>query len=333
MDQGQALLYPVAWLDDKDQAVLCRNNVSDYRVIEREVEYDPMSLLQINESSSTHIPQGNLVPQAPLRLTIADKFISYEPFMRLNRLFSCEASAPIVVQNRDSLFRSVRDDISKWKLSLWSRVRHPQELIRISPQFKLWDRFDYEYIPSSTFRQQEWLLCAETLRNFDPIQFSYIDKLVVNMHHNEQFRLDEFKGVIIGSLYRSRVNLYHRFIDQHETDLQNGNNIEGIINKIGDDLSQYIRVYENQAALIDDPLNTLVLWLLLPHVGGNPFKSVSLEYCFFVLSIMLTQHRFPKDDEFKIRQIHANPFNRKPYQDPTYGIPPTSNDYITNKII
>lgn len=327
MDQGQASIDPFNWLENQYNAVLQTGRISTYRSIAREVQYDPTSVLQIEESESTHVPQGQLVQLDPVVMTIEPKFMSYNPFLFPSRLYENIEAQPRVFMNNNVLFDLTYSDITELNLALWARTRVTQELIRESEKYTIYSKIEYEFPQESTFRQQEWILCAEAVRNFNPLRFKELDLCLKTMRLSNVVNVGQIQAIILGVLAAYGMNFYAQFIQQYEMALLNPNpkSIQNTINTLANNLYVFVRKPSNTQLLVSQKLNCMILWLTIPHISGSNIMCPKLDYITFALAIIIVQDRIPKDEEWIARQ-NKNPMPG--IQDPTYYIVPTSVDFL-----
>jgi len=300
MDQGQALINPYNWLDENDHPVILRNQLCVNKTIQREVSYDTQSLLQINESSTTHIPQGQLVSLAPLRIQIQPKHIVYDQFMVENRLTE-NASAQHIVRTTDLLYDDLFEDIKDWELSLWSRSRIVRDILRASSRYSMFAKKMYKIPMNTSVRDQEWILCAETMRNYNPVKYLKLDNIMKYQNFTETNRLEILNVIGIDQKY----NLYNRLISPYDN---SGSTDEMVLN-----LFTFLHNPENEPILINSELDCLILWLLIPKSNLNSM----LNHCLFILSILVLQKRLPSDKEWMKRLEYTSPNNN-----PVFGESP-----------
>lgn len=328
MDNGQFLIDPVTWLENEYMPVFQTSKPSLYRRIGREVEYDPNSLLQIIESTTTHIPQGDVIPLDSLQITIDTKFISYPQFMIQNRLTENVIAQPTVFTNENILFDNVYIDITRQNLSIWARQRMFQELIRENDFFEPYNKVLYDMPYAASFREQEWYLCAETMRNFNPLKYKNLDTILKTSTIIRSVPIDQIIAAVLSDVANaSGISLYHEFVLPYELILQKPNprTIQKKIYEMCARVYQFVKEPRNKQFLLSDKTNCMILWLTLPHIGGSQIVCAELDFVVFALSVVLIAGRFPTDEEWIGRQ-NAN--ERPGEWDPTYKDPPTTITFV-----
>lgn len=314
-DQGQASIGMWNMLEDGNTPTLPRNEIATFRKIHTPVDYDAGSQLQIEFSSTTHIPQGCIVPDSPLRLTLDEKFITYDPFLWRSTANEQIDSMETISDFLFPMFNDMNNNLNNANLVLWSRNRSAQEVVRSSPQYATFTVIEYKWPATASQREQVWVLCAETLRNFDPKSFRDYDGMIETQYNKNRINIDDIRNFMISKM-QVKDNYYLRFIKNSEIYLNTvSNQAVSQLQVISQNIINYVRNPNNHIELLSNPLNILVLWLTAPHVGVVGLSDTDMDYCMFVLAIAVLYKRIPTYEEWNKRIQQGGTFSN----DPSFG--------------
>lgn len=300
-DQGQYSIGPWNWIEESNDPTLPRNETAMYRKMATNVEFDAASQLQIEFSSTTHVPQSGLAPTGALTLTLDDRFISYDMFLFKSPLDDEINAMGVVGDFLFPMWNDMSQSLANANLLLWSRNRITTEIIRASQQYESFTIIQYNIPQAASFRDQIWALCAETLRNYDPQAYKRFDNILIRPQgQSKKINQSQIRNEVLKSIASYKNNFYNQYIAQYEGRL-NAGTLGLNIQELGQKLLQFVRNPNNHLEIISNTLNTLILWLTAPHVESVGLSTPELDYCMFVLAVAVIYKRIPTDEEWMQR--------------------------------
>lgn len=310
-DQGQYTANLYHQIDADGFPVIVRGTDPKNYVAERDQTFNEYTILQIDESQFTHVPQEKLHQQNALVLPIAVEHLQYECFM----IEQPQYVEPVTQMDNLMLLGALNPNMfgagAGTSLLLWSRNRG--------------DKFIRNVGLSNTLRQRElpmpmgngvrvcdciWAL--DTLFNFDKglfgeIHKAQVDRKAVTGWSNIDTVLLFQAMVQAAQLTGGEFEVLKMFTfspeqDKLETLMDTGNTRKQVFTELG------TRLGSLQQQIVGLSLKAkLILWLVLPHASNQSEVVEQFELIMWMIAYSVVYQRWPQQSEYKAPELVGYP--------------------------
>ena len=297
-DQGQYLTSLYNWVTPTGELVIKREEKDTFYVIQREVDFDPHSVIQVIDAEWSHVPQSRLIMDSVSPLILRPERQLNEPIFVQEPEYE-DSGVTGTVATLTPTVTPLSNDLNMQKklFQLWSRFLEPMYILR---------KFQYDsskpklmvqpnITSNLTTRQQIWILAFETLLNYMPTLASvsiYTQlRTTVDIAQCQQ-GIQEVAQVmgIAGS-----DNLYTQLLASSEGTFWSPNSTT-VFSSAAQIVANYMQSNPN---LFTNRDQNLILWLLMPHPTSITQVDRVWHYVMFTLAYQVRNGRQPTNTEFE----------------------------------
>ena len=296
--QGQYLGSLYNQVTAQGELVLEREDDSKFFVILREVDFNPASIVQIEQAEWSHVPQSRLLMDSVQPLIIDKQFQLNEPIMIAEPEFIDPHSAGSFHSLTQTITPQSMMSQTGMEYSLWSKDCALPMVVRLFPNDAGRAKLSIPPNPRANYnmRQSTWLWCFETLLNYNPTKLYghlFFNVLQENIPLERcQQEIQNFAEHFFG--ISKKYDLYTQLIARYESQLSTMVS-KSIYAEVARNVSQQMQATPQ---MFLNRTQCLILWLLMPHPSSPDQVDKTWHYVMFTLAFYVRRLRMPNAEEF-----------------------------------
>ncbi len=297
-DQGQYTSNKYHQLDADGVPIIIRGVDPKNYVIEKDQTWNPHTILQIDESQFTHVPEEKLHQQNAMVLPITAERLMYECFMIEEPQYVEEVTQMDNLLLMGALNPGMFGQGAGTSLLLWSRNRTAETMIRNSGVGIMQKVRELPIPPGSEgVRVLDVFWGLDTMRNYDPGLYrplheeysqskppSWSSTLTRNLFQ----RMIKASGVSEQSLLNQvLLKINESAIDEGTSRPAEFKTLGEYLGDLGENLGRMSRTAK------------LLLWLLMPHATAESESDQKYEKIMWKIAYSVVYNRWPSESEWK----------------------------------
>lgn len=326
-DQGQFTTCLYDLIDADGVPLILRGVDPKNYVIEKDQTWNPHTILQIDESQYTHVPEEKLHQQNAMLLPIAVERLFYEPFMIEQPMYIAPLTQMDSLMLNGVLNPMAMGTGAGASLLLWSKDRDDRTCIRDENVYP-GQKAGALPVPANSFgvRIYDAMWALDTMFNYNKNMFQKPHEDQRQLGPNASWvrhtapTVDSGRRIftaLVGNAQRisdvERIFLNALMNNATEVDLDSEVATEGGKSRqtLFDEYGKYMDQHKQQLAQFSRTAK-LLIWLFLPHAFNQAEVNELYERYMFGIAYSLIYNRWPQNSDFKGGQVVTYPGMAQP---------------------